>query len=128
LIPGPWWGSSIRDDQWHDRVKPIFARLPVPLLTCEAVLSEADYLLGSCKDRLWEFWRRGGFEVVPIFPKEGIRITNLLEEYSPRIQLADAGIVRLSEMWPKAKVFTTDTTDFQIYRRNRNQPIPLFPF
>jgi len=125
---GPLVGVFDPDDQWHQKVEPTFSRLPVPLITCEAVLSEADYLLGGRRDRLWEFWRRGGLEVVPLFPKEGSRITELIRQYSANIQLADASVIRLSELWPQAKVFTTDTSDFQIYRRNRNQPIPLLGF
>jgi len=38
---------------------------------------------------------------------------------------ADASIMWLSEQFPRASVFTVDFSDFQIYRRLRNQPLPL---
>ena len=38
---------------------------------------------------------------------------------------ADASLVVLSEMYPNAKVITTDRTDFSVYRRFRSQKIPI---
>ena len=43
------------------------------------------------------------------------------------MSLADACLVRMSELNSKAKVLTLDS-DFKIYRRNKRQVIPtLFP-
>jgi hypothetical protein len=42
-----------------------------------------------------------------------------------RSDLADASVVGLSERHPKARVFTVDFRDFKIYRRFKNQAIPL---
>jgi hypothetical protein len=38
---------------------------------------------------------------------------------------ADASIVWLSEQFPRARVFTIDFGDFRIYRRFKNQAVPL---
>lgn len=44
------------------------------------------------------------------------------------MSLADACLVRMSELEPGLRVFTTDR-DFQIYRRNERLVIPLLsPF
>jgi hypothetical protein len=41
---------------------------------------------------------------------------------------ADASLVVLSELFPKAKVITTDRRDFTVYRRFKRQRIPaVFP-
>jgi hypothetical protein len=40
------------------------------------------------------------------------------------MSLADACLVRLSELIPQSIVLTLDS-DFHVYRRNGNQPIPL---
>ena len=48
----------------------------------------------------------------------------LLRYKNVPMDLADACVVRLSEMNPKARVVTLDT-DFRIYRRNRREAIPL---
>lgn len=38
---------------------------------------------------------------------------------------ADLCLIRMSELFPKYFVLTVDVTDFRIYRRNKNQPIPI---
>jgi uncharacterized protein len=39
--------------------------------------------------------------------------------------LADLCLVRMSELFPKHSVITIDCTDFQVYRRNKREAIPL---
>ena len=39
--------------------------------------------------------------------------------------LADLCLIRMSELFPKLPVITTDVKDFRIYRRGRNEAIPL---
>lgn len=48
-----------------------------------------------------------------------------MARYAGRMQFADACLVRLSELHPTAQVLTTDTRDLRIYRRNRNERLPL---
>ena len=49
----------------------------------------------------------------------------LLARYqSVPASLADAELVRMAELYPNSMVFTLDS-DFQIYRKNRDCPIPL---
>jgi predicted nucleic acid-binding protein len=40
------------------------------------------------------------------------------------MSLADACLVRMSELYPKHRILTLDS-DFSVYRRNRQQVIPL---
>ena len=40
------------------------------------------------------------------------------------MSFADACLVRMSELWPDAPVFTLDS-DFRVYRRNKRQSLPL---
>ncbi|MCX8089799.1 MAG: hypothetical protein N3I86_02535 [Verrucomicrobiae bacterium] len=59
--------------------------------------------------------------------EEAEEIENLhafCKKYAPYADLADACIVRLSELYPKAVVLTVDREHFRIYRRFRNQIIP----
>jgi hypothetical protein len=102
-----------------------FAELPCPMLTCEAVLSEASYLLGGLSDRLLEMVQLNALEIEPLFPGQGARMRELMRRYAPRMQLADAGVVRLAELHPAAQVLTTDAADFRIYRRNRREKLSL---
>jgi hypothetical protein len=44
------------------------------------------------------------------------------------MDLADACLVRMSELTPDCRIFTIDRTDFTMYRRFRNKPVPAsFP-
>jgi predicted nucleic acid-binding protein len=122
---GPLVGFLDESDQWHAWGKARFAELPSPMLTCEPVLSEASYLLEGQSDRLFEMIDLGALEIVPLFPAHNARIRTLMHSYAPRMQLADACLVRLSELYPAARVLTTDGADFRIYRRNRTEKIPL---
>ena len=68
---------------------------------------------------------RGDLRLYPVVEAEGFALAGLVRKYGRRMDLADAGIVRLAELFPKANVITTDLEDFRVYRRNRNQVIPL---
>ena len=114
----------------HFEVVHAMRDLPLPLLTVESVLSELAFLLrrnGKPSARCGEIVASGMLEVVPLFPDEAGRLTALMERYSNvPMSLADAGLVRLSELYPRAPIFTFDS-DFLIYRRNQNEVLPLIP-
>jgi hypothetical protein len=38
---------------------------------------------------------------------------------------ADLCLIRMSELYPKWNVITTDADDFQVYRRNKREVIPM---
>jgi uncharacterized protein len=112
--------SSWAIDQWKE--------LSPPLLTCEPVLTETAFLL-----------EREGFEAHGFFPlldsgairialsvqEEQADIRALMHRYRNRpMSLADACLVRLSELHPDGEVFTLDS-DFRIYRRYGNRVIPV---
>ncbi len=127
LDTGPLVGFLDASDQWHAWSLARFGELPSPMLTCEAVLSEATYLLGSgpAADRIFEMIELGALDLAPLLPRESPKIRAFMARYAGRAQLADACIVRLSELHPRAQVLTSDAEDFRIYRRNRSERIPL---
>lgn len=125
---GPIVAALNRRDEHHAWAKSVFASLGAPPVTCEAVLTEVCWHLRESPDavaRVLEMPSRGDLLVYPVAETEGIALAGLVRKYGQRIDLADAGIVRLAEIFPKAKVITTDLGDFRIYRRNRNEPIAL---
>ena len=86
------------------------------LYTCDAVLSEAFYLLGPVGERaLAEMLRRGA--LVPAF--------DLATELDPVVpmSLADACLVRMSETLAEPVLLTTDA-DFRVYHRHSRQVVP----
>ncbi len=115
-----------RRDQWHTAALPLLTRLPKPFVTCEAVLSEACFLLGSLGvEQLFEFIRRDLLRIDFSLTSEAENAALLMEKYSDvPMSLADACLVRMSEMARELSVFTFDR-DFQIYRRHGRESIPL---
>jgi predicted nucleic acid-binding protein len=99
-----------------------------PLLTCEAVLSEAVFLLTRVPDgpqKVLEMVRR---EVVtPVFrlAAEVAAVGTLLARYHKvPMDLADACLVRMTEIHSDCVLWTVDSEFRDIYRRNGRQMIP----
>ena len=103
-------------------------RLRPPLLTCEPVLTEAAYLLkreGQEADALFDLLDRGVIRIALAVQEEQADLRALLHRYRNRpMSLADACLVRLSEIHATGEVFTLDS-DFRIYRRHGNKVIPV---
>jgi uncharacterized protein len=125
---GPLAALLSRSDQFKDWAEEQFAATTPPMLTCEAALSEAQLLIGSRGgDPLvaLELVQRGILEIDFSLRSELDRILELQRSYrNVPMSLADACIVRMSELRPRCRVMTTDS-DFRIYRRNRRNVIPL---
>ena len=109
-------------DQYHDWAADCFANLHTSLITCEAVLSETEYLAPGSGPLLMEMVRRGTLHVVPLLPSEAEKLGALMSRY-PKMQFADACVVRLSEKLSDAVVYTTDKRDISVYRRNGREAI-----
>ena len=128
LDTGPLVGSLDRDDQWHAWASKQFAAIRQPALTCDAVISEACFLLRGTPDsreKIFALIERGILRVVPILPDESPAVRTLLSRYGQRMDYADACVVRLSELHREHTIVTTDTEDFRIYRRFGRQALPL---
>jgi predicted nucleic acid-binding protein len=125
---GPLVALLIARDRHHGWACGEWARLMPPLLTCEAVLSEAQHIvrrLGGDPLVVLEFVRRGLLELSFSAEAEIEALIELERSYADvPMSLADACLVRMSEVTPRCRVMTTDS-DFLRYRRNRRQAIPL---
>lgn len=103
-------------------------QLRPPLLTCEPVLTEAAFLLkrdGRDTDSLFSLLERGVLRIAIALEREQADIRALMHRYRNRpMSLADACLVRLSELHRAAEVITLDA-DFRIYRRHGNKVIPV---
>ncbi len=98
---------------------------PPPWITSESVLSEADHLLapeGCATLRL--ACRRGALRIFPVNDEAFLPVLKLLEKYADiPMSIADACLVRLTEILPEPLVLTTDS-DFKIYRRLGRRLVP----
>jgi uncharacterized protein len=103
-------------------------RLGSPLLTCEPVLTEAAFLLsreGRDADAVFELLERGVLRIALSVQEEQADLRALMHRYRSRpMSLADACLVRLSELHNSAEILTLDS-DFRIYRRHGNKVIPV---
>jgi predicted nucleic acid-binding protein len=115
-------------DKHHAWTRKAFDAVEPPLTTCEAVLSEACFLLNRIhggQDAVLELVARGIVAVRFSLSAELTTVRKLMERYaSVPMSLADACLVRMSELDPRTTVVTLDS-DFKIYRRNRRQAIPV---
>lgn len=128
LDTGPLVGVLDRDDQWHAWAAKQFAGIRQPAVTCDAVISEACFLLRGTPDsrgKIFALIERAILRVVPVLPDESAAVRTLLARYGQRMDYADACIVRLAELHREHVIVTTDTEDFRIYRRFGRQALNL---
>jgi uncharacterized protein len=130
LDTGPLIAFFDRSDADHSWAKELWAQAPVPMLTCEAVLAEATYLLrehaGLPTEKILALFERKVITVPFHLEEEADPVAHLLEKYHDQgMQLADACLVRMSELKRDCRVFTLDKREFQVYRRFERQVIPL---
>lgn len=127
LDTGPLVALFYRRDAHHAWAAQQIGRLPTPLLTCEPVITEASFLLhrlvGSATPAI-EFIQTGALQLAFNLADELAAVHNLMKHYADvPMSLADACLVRMSELHANSVVLTTDS-DFAIYRKHRRQTIP----
>jgi predicted nucleic acid-binding protein len=125
---GPLVAFFNRADQYQAWASRQFDAIFQPLITCEAVISEAVFLLqsdGLSPDPLFEALERGKFLVQFSAEEHWPDLRRLLRKYADLpMSLADACLVRMTELSPQSQVLTTDR-HFRIYRRHGRQLISL---
>jgi predicted nucleic acid-binding protein len=121
---GPIVAFLSRQDRHHDWAMGALASVAPPMLTCEAVLSEAVFLLGG-SDRVLELVQRGVVGVPFRLDTEVGAIRTLLKRYQDvRIDLADACLIRMTEIHDDSVVMTLDSEFRDVFRRRGRQAIP----
>lgn len=117
------------NDPFHDWALNAF-RSYCPFFTCDAVLAEAGSFFSNPVGLL-RLVSRGDLIIDPEFAlvRELPRVMSLATKYSDRpMDLADACVVRMTELCIRCRVWTVDRADFAVYRRNGKQAIPCeFP-
>lgn len=127
LDTGPLVAFMNQREKQHRWVKKQFSKA-TRLLTCDAVLSEACFLLRSIPDgpqKVIHFASSGIFELVFRLGDECSQVASLMEKYADTpMSLADACLVRIAEQYDRSTVLTFDS-DFYIYRKHGTIPIEL---
>ena len=130
LDAGPLVALIDRDDQFHEwalaRTRELAPK--VQLVTCEPVVAEAYHLVVRTTGgthALLRFLEQGGVHLDFSFAAHLSSVAALLRKYQDiPMSLADACLVRMSELHEGSRVFTLDS-DFLFYRRHGRQTIPL---
>jgi predicted nucleic acid-binding protein len=122
---GPLVAFLNRRDRYHSWAVDEFGSLPPPLLTCEAVLSEAAYLvrdLHGGPEAVLELVARG--VVAPTFRlhDEIPAAKTVVRRYGR--DLADACLVRMSEIHSDCVLLTIDSEFRDVCRRHGRKSIP----
>ena len=114
-----------RTDFHHAWALEVAKRISEPLLTCEAVLAEAAFHLGSSAYVL-ALVRNEMLRVAFDCSRHLERLAEFARRYEDRQpDLADLCLIRMSELYPRHTIVTVDESDFRIYRKNKRDLIPL---
>ena len=115
-------------DAHHRWVREALEGVEPPMRTCEAVVSEACFLVRALRGgsaAVLELVDRGIVEVPFRLGDELDAVRKLMARYANvPMSFADACLVRMSELDARATILTLDE-DFRVYRRNGRQPIPV---
>ncbi|MBG6074702.1 type II toxin-antitoxin system VapC family toxin [Polaromonas sp. CG_9.11] len=128
LDTGPWVALHCRDDAHHEWAKTQFSQHEGPFLTCEAVVAETCFLLarsGFDPGKALALIERGVVRVAVSLADQATAVRTLFERYdNVPASLADACLVRMSELYEPCRVMTLDS-DFRLYRRHGRKVIPI---
>ena len=115
-------------DPRHEWVLETFNSFRLPLVTCEAVLSEACFVVRPSRggqSSVMGLVSRGIITLDFRLSSEFEVVRKLMTKYaSVPMSLADACLVRMTELDGHATVVTLDK-DFRVYRRNGRQAVPV---
>jgi predicted nucleic acid-binding protein len=120
-----------RDDEWHRGCRQAFDTTPLPLLTTEAVLTEAFHLtsrdLGDIR-ALWTLLSSGSIRLAVITHEELPEIHSLMTKYRDHpMDFADATLVHLAARESLSLILTIDHDDFETYRIGGRKRFNILP-
>ena len=115
----------------HQRCVDALKSIREPLITVWPPFVEAMYLLGGswrAQDALWSRVETGALALAPLDAADAPRLRELMEKYGDLpMDFADATLVALAEELDCTSVFTTDRTDFSVYRVKGRKSFRIVP-
>ena len=128
LDTGPLVAFLDRRDEYHAWAVEAWGNCQAPLLSCEAVLSEACFLVRQLPNgprQVLELLDRGVIHIAFHLEDHLPPVRRLMDKYRQvPISLADACLVRMAEIHANSAVLTLDS-DFRLYRKHGRQSIPV---
>jgi predicted nucleic acid-binding protein len=129
LDTGPLVAFLSRTDSHHSRAMSLFSSCEAPFRTCEAVLTEACFLMQKVHPNgaadVVGLSRAGLYEVALSVRDQSAAIEALLRKYANKgISLADASLIRCAELYADPRILTFDS-DFKVYRWARRKSFQI---
>lgn len=125
LDAGPLIASLNRRDSHHRWACETLERLGPPFYSCPEAMAEAAAMTGQAA-AIVEMIQAKEILLAFDLAEQTASVLALLRKYADsEMDLADACIVRMSELMRDSRVVTLDRTDFAVYRRNGRDLIPV---
>ena len=129
LDTGPLISLLAARDPHHAWATRQWEEARFPLLSCDAAIAEACFLARQLAphgpQKVLALVRSGAIALSFSLAEEIDQVDRLVAKYRDiPMSLSDACLVRMSELHPDSPVLTLDR-DFNTYRRNRRQRIPV---
>jgi predicted nucleic acid-binding protein len=125
LDAGPLIAAINSRDRHHRWARETLERIGPPFYSCAEAMAETAAMTGQPAAIVEMIQAK---EIVLDFnlSEHTAGVLTLLKKYRDRkMDLADACIVRMTELIRECRVVTLDRTDFTVYRRNGRELIPL---
>jgi len=111
-------------DKFHAWAVAQLNQISAPVMTSEPIITEACFLaqrIYQGQETILRLIKQGHITIPFRLNQETEVIEKLMQRYaSVPMSLADACLVRMSEIYDDSPILTLDS-DFQIYRKHRNQ-------
>ena len=125
LDAGPLIAALNSQDQHHRWASDTLERLGPPFYSCPEVVAEAAAMTGQ-PAAIVEMIQSEEIILAFDLSAQTASVLALLKKYRDReMDLADACIVRMTELMRDCRVVTVDRRDFSVYRRNGRDLIPV---
>ena len=125
LDAGPLIAALNRDDHHHRWARETLARLGPPFHTCPEAMAEAAAMTGR-PAAIVEMIHAGEVALSFDLAEQAAAVLVLLKKYADReMDLADACIVRMTEVVRECRVVTLDRSDFSVIGATAATSFPL---
>ncbi len=132
LDTGPLVAYLDKREEYHAWARHQFEEMDEAGISCEAVITEACFLLADQKRalaKIADYLARGVIRLDFALSDNHAHVFTLMRKYADQpMSLADACLVSMAEELPRSRVFTLDS-DFKIYRLANRRAVPcIAPF
>ncbi len=124
---GPLAGAFWPADQWHPWSRQTLSAIGQRVFTSESVFAEAAHHLKAHPPALFQLLaalESGLVAFLPLLATDSGRAAEIIHAYPRQADWGDASLIILSERHPRARLITTDSRDFTLYRRRDGNPVP----